>query len=146
MATRKATAEWKAGLQDGGGTFDGESGAIGGRYSFTSRFTDEGEGGATNPEELVAAAHASCFSMQFAALLELAGHKAESVETEASVQILKEGEGFAIKRITLTTVGRVPGVDQATFEDIGRQAKEICPVSKALGAVPEIELNASLAG
>ena len=144
MATRKAHAEWKAGLQDGGGTFEGESGVIGGRYSFTSRFTDEGEGGATNPEELVAAAHASCFSMQFAALLELAGHKAESVETEAAVQILKEGEGFAVKKITLTTVGRVAGIDDATFQDIGRQAKEVCPISKALGAVDTIELRATL--
>jgi osmotically inducible protein OsmC len=145
MATRKATAEWKGGLQDGGGTFQVESDVVSGRYSVTSRFTDDGEGGATNPEELIAAAHASCFSMQFAALLELAGHKAESVDTEASVQILKEGEGFAIKKITLTTVGRVPGVDEATFQDIGRQAKEICPVSKALGAVETIELDASLA-
>jgi osmotically inducible protein OsmC len=146
MATRKATAEWKGGFQDGGGTFEVESDVVSGRYSATSRFTDEGEGGATNPEELVAAAHASCFSMQFAALLELAGHKAESVQTEAEVQILKEGEGFAIKKITLRTVGRVPGVDEATFQDVGRQAKEICPISKALGAVDTIELEASLTG
>ena len=119
---------------------------VSGRYSVTSRFTDDGEGGATNPEELVAAAHASCFSMQFAALLELAGHKAESVQTEAEVQILKEGEGFAIKKITLRTVGRVPGVDEAPFQDLGRQAREICPISKALGAVDTLELEASLAG
>ena len=146
MAKRKATAEWKGGLQDGGGTFAVESDVVSGSYSVKSRFTDDGEGGATNPEELVAAAHASCFSMQFAALLEAAGHKAESVETEANVQILKEGEGFAIKRITLTTVGRVPGVDEATFQEVGRQAKEICPISKALGAVDEIALEATLAG
>ena len=145
MANRKATAEWKAGLQDGRGTFESESGVISGRYSFTSRFTDEGERGATNPEELIAAAHAACFSMQFAAMLELAGHKAESVETEATVQVLKEGEGFAVKRITLRTVGRVAGIDDATFQDLGRQAKEICPISKALGAVETIELEASLA-
>jgi lipoyl-dependent peroxiredoxin len=144
MATRKATAEWKGGLQDGDGTFAVASDVVSGRYSFTSRFTDDGEGGATNPEELVAAAHASCFSMQFAALLELAGHKAESVETEAEVQLLKEGEGFAIKRIRLRSVGRVPGVDEATFQDVGRQAKEICPISQALGAVETIELEATL--
>ena len=144
MATRKATAEWKGGLQDGDGTFAVASDVVSGRYSFTSRFTDDGEGGATNPEELVAAAHASCFSMQFAALLELAGHKAESVQTEAEVQLLKEGEGFAVKRIRLRTVGRVPGVDEATFQDVGRQAKEICPISKALGAVDTIELEATL--
>ena len=145
MATRTASAEWKGGLRDGAGSFDGESGAVGGRYSFTSRFTDEGEGGgATNPEELVAAAHAACFSMQFSGLLEAAGHTAESVRTEAKVQVLKEGEGFAVKKITLTSVARVPGVDEATFQDLGRQAKEICPISKALAAVETIELDATL--
>ena len=144
MPTRKATAEWQGGLQGGAGTFDGESGAVGGRYSFTSRFTDEGEGGATNPEELVAAAHAACFSMQFSAMLEAAGHTPDSVRTEAAVHILKEGEGFAIKRIVLTTVGRVPGADDATFQDLARQAKEICPISTALGAVDAIELEATL--
>ena len=146
MPTRKATAEWQGGLQGGGGTFDVESGAAGGRYSFTSRFTDEGEGGATNPEELVAAAHAACYSMQFSALLEAAGHTPDSVRTEAQVDILPEGEGFAIKKITLTTVGRVPGADDATFQDIARQAKETCPISKALGAVESIELDATLEG
>ena len=144
MATRKASAEWKGGLQDGAGSFEGESGAIGGRYSFTSRFTDEGEGGATNPEELVAAAHAACYSMQFSAMLEAAGHTPESVRTEARVQILKEGEGFAVKKITLVTTGRVPGADDATFQDLARQAKEICPISKALGAVQTIDLEATL--
>ena len=144
MATRTATAEWKGGLQDGDGSFEGESGAIGGRYSFTSRFTDAGEGGATNPEELVAAAHAACFSMQFSALLEAEGHTPESVGTEARVQILKDGDGFTVKKITLTSVGRVPGVDDATFQDIGRQAMETCPISKALGAVDTIELEATL--
>jgi osmotically inducible protein OsmC len=146
MPTRKATAEWQGGLQDGGGTFDVESGAAGGRYSFASRFTDEGEGGATNPEELVAAAHAACYSMQFSALLEAAGHTPDSVRTEAQVDILPEGEGFAVKKILLTTVGRVPGADDATFQDIARQAKDTCPISKALGAVETIELEATLEG
>jgi osmotically inducible protein OsmC len=146
MATRKATAEWKGGLEGGDGTFDVASGVVGGRYSVRSRFTEEGEGGATNPEELVAAAHASCYSMQFSAMLEAAGHTPDSVRTEAEVQILKEGEGFAIKRITLRTVGRVPGADDATFQDLARQAKAICPVSKALGAVETIEVEATLEG
>jgi len=144
MAIRKATAEWKGGLQDGDGTFDVHSGVVGGSYSVKSRFTDDGEGGATNPEELVAAAHAACYSMQFSAMLEAAGHTPESVRTEAEVQILKEGEGFEIKRITLTTVGRVPGADDATFQDIARQAGEICPLSKALAAVETIEVEATL--
>ena len=144
MATRKATAEWKGGLQDGGGTFAVESDVVSGSYSVKSRFTDDGEGGATNPEELVAAAHASCFSMQFAALLELAGHKAESVETEAEVQILKEGEGFAIKKIELTTSARVPGIEEDAFQQAVQAAKDNCPVSVALGAVPSISVNATL--
>ena len=146
MAIRKATAEWRGGLQTGDGDFKAESGAVGGRYSVKSRFTDEGEGGATNPEELVAAAHAACYSMQFSAMLEAAGHTPDSVRTEAQVQILKDGEGFAIKKITLVTTGRVPGADDATFQDIARQAKEICPLSKALAAVETIELQATLEG
>jgi osmotically inducible protein OsmC len=146
MPTSKATAEWQGGLKGGEGTFDGESGSVGGRYSFTSRFTDEGEGGATNPEELVAAAHAACYSMQFSAMLEAAGHTPDSVRTEAQVHILPDGDGFAVKRIALTTVGRVPGADDATFQDVARQAKEICPISKALGAVETIDLEATLEG
>ena len=141
MATRIATAEWKGGLEGGDGSFDSASGEIGGTFSFASRFT---EAGGTNPEELVAAAHAACFSMQFSAMLEGAGHTPESVRTEARVEILKDDIGFAIEKITLTTVGRVPGVDDATFQDIGRQAKEICPISRALAAVDTIELDATL--
>jgi osmotically inducible protein OsmC len=141
MATRTASAEWKGGLQGGDGSFDSASGAIGGKYSFESRFTDAG---GTNPEELVAAAHAACFSMQFAAMLEGAGHTPDSIRTEAKLQILKDGEGFAVKKITLTTAGRVSGVDDATFQDIARQAKEGCPISKALAAVETIELDATL--
>ena len=146
MPTRKATAEWKGGLKGGDGRFDGESGSVGGRYTFKSRFTDPGEAQATNPEELVAAAHAACYSMQFSALLEAAGHTPESVRTEARVDILPEGEGFAVKKITLVTVGRVPGADDATFQEIAGQAKDTCPISKALAAVETIDLEATLEG
>ena len=141
MATRTATAEWKGGLKGGNGAFDGASGEISGPYTFGSRFT---EAGGTNPEELVAAAHAACFSMQFAAMLEGAGHTPDSVRTEAQVQILEDDVGFAVKKITLIAVGRVPGIDDATFQDIGRQAKEICPISRALAAVDTIVLDATL--
>jgi osmotically inducible protein OsmC len=141
MAIRTATAEWKGDLPSGSGTFSGASGEIEGAYSFQSRF---GDGGGTNPEELIAAAHASCFSMALSVILTEGGTTPDSVRTEAKVQILKDGEGFAITKIELATVGRVPGIDQAGFEQAAQAAKANCPVSKALAAVPEITLDARL--
>lgn len=141
MAIRTATAEWKGDLPSGTGAFSGASGELDGGYSFKSRFT---EGGGTNPEELVAAAHASCFSMFLAGVLAQGGNAAESVRTEAKVQILKVGEGFDVTKIDLLTVGRVPGIDDAAFQQAAQVAKENCPISKALGAVPEITLDATL--
>jgi len=141
MAIRTATAEWQGDLPGGNGTFSGASGAIEGAYSFQSRF---GDGGGTNPEELIAASHASCFSMALSAILTDGGNTPESVRTEAKVQILKQGEGFAITRIELATIGRVPGIDQAGFQQAAQAAKENCPISKALAAVPEITLDARL--
>jgi lipoyl-dependent peroxiredoxin len=141
MAIRTATAEWKRDLRNGEGSFSGKSGAVEGAYSFESRF---GESGGTNPEELVAAAHASCFSMFLAGVLEQGGNTAESVRTEAKVQILKEGEGFTVTRIELETVGRVAGIDGAAFKQAAEVAKENCPISKALAAVPEINVDARL--
>jgi osmotically inducible protein OsmC len=141
MAIRSASAEWKGDLPSGNGRFDSASGQLGGNYSFTSRFTDEG---GTNPEELVAAAQASCYSMQLAHMLAQGGTTAESIRTEAKVQILKQGEGFAITRIELITVGRVPGIDDAGFQQTAAAAKEACLISQALGAVPEITVDATL--
>jgi lipoyl-dependent peroxiredoxin len=141
VAVRTAQAEWQGDLPSGNGTFKGESGAIEGSYSFSSRF---GDGGGTNPEELVAAAHAACFSMALSGVLGEGGNAPESVRTEAKVQILKHGAGFAIKKIDLETVARVPGVDDATFQQAAQAAKENCPISLALAAVPEINLNARL--
>jgi osmotically inducible protein OsmC len=141
MATRTASAEWKGDLQDGAGTFSGASGQVGGEYSFASRF---GESGGTNPEELIAAAHASCFSMALSLVLSEGGNVPESIRTEAKVQLLKDGEGFAIKKIDLVTVGRVPGIDDAAFQTAAEGAKAGCPISKALAAVPEINLDATL--
>jgi lipoyl-dependent peroxiredoxin len=141
MAIRTANAEWKGDLQGGTGSFSGASGQLGGAYSFESRFTDSG---GTNPEELVAAAQAACYSMQLAAMLAEGGNTADSINTDAKVQILKQGEGFAITRIDLVTVGRVPGVDDATFQETAKAAHEGCLISQALGAVAEHNLEARL--
>ena len=141
MAFRNATAEWKGDFESGSGSFEGSSGKLRGDYSAGSRF---GDSGGTNPEELVAAAHASCFSMALSFDLANAGHVVDSVRTEAKVHLLKDGDGFAIKRITLTTVGRVPGIDAATFQAAAEGAKAGCPISKALAAVETIELEATL--
>jgi osmotically inducible protein OsmC len=120
----------------GGGAFDGQ-------YSFSSRF-EEGVG--TNPEELIAAAHAGCFSMALSAGLERGGHNPNSVETEAKVHLSpKDGGGFRISRIDLITTAEVPGLDDAAFQQAAQAAKEGCPVSQALSAV-EITLAATLAG
>ena len=144
MAERTAKARWDGAFNAGSGTMAFGSGAFEGRYSAASRF-EEGDG--TNPEELIAAAHAGCFSMAFALALGEAGHEPESIETEARVHLTPaDGGGFEISRIDLTTRGRVPGIDAGEFERIGNEAKAGCPVSKALGGVGEITLDASLAG
>jgi lipoyl-dependent peroxiredoxin len=141
MAIRTADAEWKGDLRSGTGSFSGASGQLGGAYSFESRFTDSG---GTNPEELVAAAQAACYSMQLAAQLAQDGTPAESVSTEAKIQILKQGDHFAITRIDLVSVGRVPGIDDATFQETAKAAKDACLISRALGAIPEHNLEARL--
>jgi osmotically inducible protein OsmC len=117
------------------------SGAYEGPYSFQSRF-EEGDG--TNPEELIAAAHAGCFSMALSAELGNAGYDAESVETEATVHLDKANGGFAIKRIVLSTRASVPGADEEAFQQAAEAAKQNCPVSQALAAVENIDLEAVL--
>jgi osmotically inducible protein OsmC len=119
----------------GGGAFEGS-------YSAGSRFEEE-EG--TNPEELIAAAHAGCFSMALALALGEAGHEPDSIETQADVTISKVGDGFEIDRINLQTSARVPGIDQGEFERLAGAAKDGCPVSKALASVDEITVDARLA-
>jgi lipoyl-dependent peroxiredoxin len=144
MAKRSATARWNGGLTDGEGTMEFGSGAFSGHYSFKSRF-EEGEG--TNPEELIAAAQAGCYSMQLSANLEQAGHTAESVETTADVHLTpKDGGGFEISRIELHARGRVPGIDAAQFSEFADRAKADCLVSAALGGVREIGVDAQLEG
>jgi osmotically inducible protein OsmC len=140
MAVRKAEAQWTGTLREGSGTMRLGSGAFEGSYSFGSRFED---GKGTNPEELIGAAHAGCFSMALAVGLQRSGHTPEQVRTSADVHIEKIGDGFGITRIHLTTIGRVPGLDEATFHEFAEKARANCVVSKALAGV-EITLDAKL--
>jgi osmotically inducible protein OsmC len=142
MPERTATARWEGGLQQGTGTMRLGSGAFEGRYSFSSRF-EEGTG--TNPEELIGAAHAGCFSMALSAGLERAGHPPASVETSARVHLERAESGFRISRIDLDTTAAVPGIDNAAFQEHAQAAKANCPVSQALAGV-DIHLDARLAG
>jgi osmotically inducible protein OsmC len=141
MAVRTSEAEWHGSLRDGAGKMKLGSGAYEGSYSFPSRF-EEGKG--TNPEELIAAAHAGCFSMALSAGLGRSGHTPTRIHTIARVHLEKVGEGFGITRIELETVGQVPGIDEKTFVEHAEGAKANCPVSKAL-AGPQISLKARLA-
>lgn len=140
MPTRKASATWEGGLQGGKGSFEGESGAISGAYSFGSRF---GDSGGTNPEELLAAAEAACYSMALAVGLEQAGTPAERITTDAACTVEKQAEGFRITTMKLRVRARVPGVDDAAFQKAAQDTKAGCPVSKALAGV-EIEVEATL--
>ena len=140
MPTRTADARWEGSLQDGRGSMKMATGAYEGPYSFQSRF-EEGDG--TNPEELIGAAHAGCFSMAFSGALGKAGYEPESVETTAKVHIDKVGDGFKITHVELDSKARVPGIERGEFEQQAQAAKEGCPVSQALTGV-EITLNAEL--
>jgi osmotically inducible protein OsmC len=140
MPKRTAEAEWKGNLPNGQGTMKFGSGAFEGAYSFKSRF-DEGTG--TNPEELIAAAHAGCFSMAFSAILSEAGFEPRSVKTTAEVSIEKVEGGFAITKSELRTEADVPGIDESTFQEKASAAKSGCPVSKVLAGA-KITLEAKL--
>lgn len=136
----KGSAEWTGELQSGSGTFTAGD-AIRGDYSFRSRFED---GPGANPEQLIAAAHAACFSMALSAALADAGTPVDSVQTDATVTLRMVDDAPTITKIDLTTTGRVPGIDAAEFEQAAQGAKVNCPVSKALTGVPEITLQATL--
>jgi osmotically inducible protein OsmC len=142
VATRNGSAEWNGNLKDGSGTVTVGDGVWSGDYSFASRF-EEGDG--TNPEELIAAAHAGCFTMALSAQLGEAGHAPNSVKTTARVQIRNVDGLPTIDHITLETEGDVPGIDQATFEQNAQDARKGCAVSRALAGVNTIELKATLA-
>jgi len=141
MPTRTATAQWDGSLRDGSGKMRMASGSYEGPFSFQSRFK-EGEG--TNPEELIGAAHAGCFSMQLSGELAGRGATPESVQTEARVEVSKVEGGFAISKIDLTTQVRAAGIDEAKFQEAAQAAKRNCPVSQALTGV-EISVDATLA-
>lgn len=140
MAIRSAEAKWNGDLKGGKGNVKFGNGAFDGQYSFTSRF-EEGTG--TNPEELIAAAHASCFSMALSNGLSQAGHPPTEVKTTANVHLVKGETGFGIPKIDLVTVAKVPGMDNAAFQEQAEKAKKNCPISKLLAAA-EITLDAKL--
>lgn len=136
----KGSAQWQGDLKEGSGSFTAGDG-ISGEYSYKSRFED---GPGANPEQLIAAAHASCFSMALSNMLAEAGNPPDSVTTDALVELRLVDGAPAITKIDLKTVGVVPGIDEATFIEHASNAKAGCPVSKALAGVPEINLEASL--
>jgi len=141
MPNRKASAVWEGGLKGGKGTFKGSSDSINGQYSFSSRF-EEGTG--SNPEELMAAAHAACFSMALSAQLEGNGTPPKRVETTAVCTVEKSGPGFKITTMKLTTRATVPNVEAAKFQELASAAVEGCPVSQALKGNVNIVLDAAL--
>jgi osmotically inducible protein OsmC len=139
---RTGSAQWQGGLRDGKGTVSTESGVLSGaQYSFGTRFED---GAGTNPEELIAAAHAGCFSMALSKQLEDAGMKADEINTTASVRLEKTDAGFTITKVHLDVTARIPGADSAAFQTAANNAKAGCPVSRLLNA--EITLDAKLEG
>lgn len=141
MTDRTGSAQWQGDLQGGTGTLRVGDGVFEGAYSFRSRF-EEGTG--TNPEQLIAAAHAACFTMALSNILSSAGHVPDSVRTDANVQLRFIDGAPTITRIDLDTHGRVPGVDAGQFQKFAEDAKANCLVSRALAAVPEIVLTAQL--
>ncbi len=140
MPVRQSEAEWNGSLENGNGTMKLGSGAFEGAYSFKSRFES---GAGTNPEELIGAAHAGCFSMALSLILGKAGYSPEQIHTTAKVHLEKSGNGFAISRIDLVTQANVPEIDAADFSKHAQDAKENCPVSRALAGT-EITLEAKL--
>ena len=139
---RHATAIWSGDLKQGNGTLDSQSGALKGNpYSFKARFEDESGKSATNPEELIAAAHAGCFAMQFSHFLAENGTPAERLEAKAVITLVP---GTGITESALSVTGKVPGIEAAKFKELAEKAKEGCPVSKALGAI-KVTLDATLA-
>ncbi|WP_375209015.1 OsmC family protein [Hyphomonas jannaschiana] len=144
---RTATAIWKGNLREGTGTLDTQSGALDAHpYSFKARFEDENGKSGTNPEELLGAAHAGCFTMQLSHLLAEAGHPADELKTMATVSVEpKDGGGFEITRSALSLEAKVPGIERDVFEAIASKAKTGCPVSVALGGI-DITLDMTLHG
>ena len=143
MKEKTASVEWKGAGKHGHGTISTETGALKQYpYGFASRFEDDRSG--TNPEEILGAAHAACFTMAFSFACDKAGLTTTDIDTQASVRLAKQGDGFVIDRITLTMQAAVPGINEAKFQELAAAAKQDCPLSKALAGVPEIVLHATL--
>lgn len=143
MTEKTASVHWEGAGKTGTGKISTETGALKDYpYGFASRFGDDRKG--SNPEEILGAAHAACFTMAFAFACEKSGIATKSIDTTAAVRLIKEGEGFKIDRIALTLEADVPGLDEPKFQAIAQSAKENCPLSIALGAVPQIVLKATL--
>jgi lipoyl-dependent peroxiredoxin len=141
MPTRKASAVWTGGLKNGRGEFVGETGGISGAYTVGSRF-EQSQG--SNPEELLAAANAACFSMKLSGLLEANGTPPEKIETEAQCTIEKVDGGWKVTTMRLSTRGRVPNADDATFQRLANEAKDDCPISQTLKGNVRLEVDANL--
>ena len=140
MITRRASATWEGGLKNGKGSFKGQTG-LAAQYSFNSRFEN---GTGSNPEELLAAAHAACFSMALALGLEQAGKPATKIETQAACNLEQKGSGFRVTTMKLTTRAQVPGLDGPTFQKIAEATKEGCPISNVMKGNVQLELDAQL--
>ena len=140
--TRKAEADWNGGIMDGAGKVKLGSGAFEGAYSFKSRFSED-EQTATNPEELIAAAHAGCYTMALSGNLGRAGYTPTNIHTTANVKIEKQGDGFVIPNIDLVTEAKVDGIENEEFQKIAEETKKTCPVSQVLSGA-DISLKASL--
>jgi lipoyl-dependent peroxiredoxin len=138
---RSSEAKWQGSITEGKGNLRLGSGAFEGPYSFNSRFGDDTV--ATNPEELIAAAHAGCYTMAFSGFLGRAGYEATNIQTTASVHLEKEGDGFSIPKIDLVMEASVPNISDEEFQQIAKTAKEKCPVSRVLAGA-EISLAATL--
>lgn len=143
MNEKHASVHWDGAGKAGAGKISTETGALSNvPYGFGSRFGDDRSG--TNPEEILGAAHAACFTMAFSFACDAKGIATKSIDTSAAVRLVKQDDGFAIDRIALTLKASVPGIDDATFQKIAAAAKENCPLSKALAGVPQITLVATL--
>jgi len=143
MSEKSASVHWEGAGKAGQGQVSTETEALRKYpYGFASRFGDDRKG--TNPEEILGAAHAACFTMAFSFACDKAGFATRTVDTTARVRLAKEGEGFKIDRIALTLEATVPGLDEQRFQEIAEGAKRDCPLSKALASVPEITLQATL--
>lgn len=144
MIENSASVHWEGSGKNGQGQISTQTGALEHYpYGFASRFENDRRG--TNPEEILAAAHAACFSMAFSFACEKAGFATTTLDTQASVRLVQQGEAFVIDRITLTLRASVPGIDEVRFQEIAASAKRNCPLSRALAGVAEISLHATLA-